>query len=62
MTRLRCPICHRSFDAESSDALPFCSERCQQIDLSRWLGERYGLPVQRTEEDDEEPPPEAADN
>jgi endogenous inhibitor of DNA gyrase (YacG/DUF329 family) len=20
---------------------PFCSERCQTIDLGRWLGERY---------------------
>ena len=23
---------------------PFCSERCQLIDLGRWLGEEYRVP------------------
>lgn len=26
--------------------MPFCSERCRQIDLGRWLGEEYGLPLE----------------
>ena len=25
--------------------LPFCSSRCQTIDLGNWLGERYVVPV-----------------
>jgi endogenous inhibitor of DNA gyrase (YacG/DUF329 family) len=24
--------------------MPFCSQRCRQVDLGRWLDERYGLP------------------
>lgn len=26
-------------------AFPFCSERCQTIDLGRWLDERYRIPT-----------------
>lgn len=25
-------------------AFPFCSDRCQTIDLGRWLDERYRIP------------------
>ncbi len=32
--------------------MPFCSVRCQQIDLGRWLDEKFGVPY---EGDDEEP-------
>jgi endogenous inhibitor of DNA gyrase (YacG/DUF329 family) len=53
MPTIRCPICQKSFDTAASKALPFCSERCKQIDLSRWLDERYTLPVDRTEDADE---------
>jgi endogenous inhibitor of DNA gyrase (YacG/DUF329 family) len=42
---MHCPICKREFDRESSPALPFCSERCRTIDLGRWLGEDYSVPV-----------------
>jgi hypothetical protein len=63
MTRLRCPICDRWFDGEQSTSIPFCSERCRQIDLSRWLNEKYALPVVRTQEvDEEEAPPEAPES
>jgi endogenous inhibitor of DNA gyrase (YacG/DUF329 family) len=24
---------------------PFCSKRCAQLDLGRWLGERYAIPA-----------------
>ncbi|MFZ4761961.1 MAG: DNA gyrase inhibitor YacG [Alphaproteobacteria bacterium] len=33
-----CPICKRVANIKLS---PFCSKRCQQIDLGRWLGEHY---------------------
>ena len=52
---MRCPLCHREFDKASSPALPFCSERCRTIDLGRWLGESYGLPVVPDPEADEVP-------
>jgi endogenous inhibitor of DNA gyrase (YacG/DUF329 family) len=51
---MRCPVCQREFEKESSTALPFCSERCRTIDLGRWLGEAYGLPGE-PDPDEEEP-------
>ena len=33
---------------------PFCSERCQLIDLGRWFGEGYALPQEGEEEKGEE--------
>ena len=51
-----CPICKKEFDPATSDALPFCGERCKTIDLGRWLDEGYGLPSIPDPEDDELPP------
>lgn len=45
MPELRCPTCGESFDAAESRAMPFCSVRCQKIDLGRWLGEAQGIPL-----------------
>jgi endogenous inhibitor of DNA gyrase (YacG/DUF329 family) len=28
---------------------PFCCERCQLIDLGRWLDGKYQIPVQETD-------------
>jgi len=41
-----CPICNRALDAEaaaSSAVFPFCSTRCKQVDLMRWLDGRYAV-------------------
>ena len=35
---------------------PFCSKRCADVDLARWLGGSYAIPA--TEEDDEDGSPE----
>jgi endogenous inhibitor of DNA gyrase (YacG/DUF329 family) len=59
---MRCPICKREFDPSKSGALPFCSERCRTIDLGRWLGEGYALPVAPDPEADELPDGESAVN
>jgi endogenous inhibitor of DNA gyrase (YacG/DUF329 family) len=53
MSLLRCPICDRPFESNDSTALPFCSPRCRQIDLGRWLDERYGYPLPRHDDEDE---------
>ena len=50
---IRCPICERQFDPGASPAMPFCSERCRQIDLGRWLREVYSVPIERDPEEDE---------
>ena len=44
MVRLICSTCQKEFDSQTSDVLPFCSVRCQQIDLGRWLDEQHGVP------------------
>lgn len=44
MAQHPCPICGRPVDTETTPAMPFCSLRCRQIDLARWLGERYLIP------------------
>jgi uncharacterized protein len=45
----RCPICGKPRDL---DYRPFCSKRCADVDLGRWLNGSYAIPV--TEEDDED--------
>ena len=52
MALVRCPICGKRFDSSHSTWLPFCGERCRRIDLGRWLGEEYSLPVERPDDDD----------
>jgi endogenous inhibitor of DNA gyrase (YacG/DUF329 family) len=64
MPQIRCSVCERMFEPADSPAMPFCSARCKQIDLGRWLSERYSVPVERSEEDeegDEGPPPRSTD-
>lgn len=39
---LRCPICNKPREARFK---PFCSQRCAEIDLSRWLKGVYAVPV-----------------
>lgn len=31
--------------------MPFCSLRCKQLDLGRWLDEKYGMPYESEEEE-----------
>ena len=38
-----CPICGKACDALYA---PFCSKRCADVDLGRWFGEAYRIPVQ----------------
>jgi uncharacterized protein len=54
MALTHCPICRKRFDTTQSTTLPFCSDRCRRIDLGRWLGEEYSVPVDREEDDDPE--------
>jgi hypothetical protein len=36
----KCPICGKPVESQYR---PFCSTRCQQIDLGKWLGENYRI-------------------
>ena len=39
-----CSTCGRRFLIDETNVPPFCSERCQLIDLGRWLDESIGVP------------------
>lgn len=41
-----CPECKRPSQREH---YPFCSERCRNLDLSRWLNGSYAIPVAEDE-------------
>ncbi|MGZ3274556.1 MAG: DNA gyrase inhibitor YacG [Caulobacteraceae bacterium] len=43
----QCPICRRPADAAYR---PFCSKRCADVDLQRWLGGVYVIPGEPEEE------------
>jgi len=43
-----CPVCRKAATAEYA---PFCSRRCADIDLHRWLSEGYAIPAPLPEED-----------
>ena len=59
MSAQRCPNCEILFSPEDSDAMPFCSERCRQVDLGAWLDERHGLPFESNDESEEELAPDS---
>ncbi len=52
---LLCPICKapvQEADRFKPDtSFPFCSPRCKLIDLGRWLGGKYQIPVEHNEAD-----------
>ena len=54
---MTCPICGKPTDAAYK---PFCTRRCADIDLGRWLNGGYAIPVAEEDEDDAPPPKPAA--
>ena len=47
--RVKCPTCHRVTEWENNPHRPFCSDRCQLIDLGGWTAERYRIPGGETQ-------------
>jgi endogenous inhibitor of DNA gyrase (YacG/DUF329 family) len=55
---MKCPICRKEVGRDSK-FLPFCSDRCQLIDLGNWASEKYVIstpidPGQRISENEED--------
>ncbi len=46
-----CPICQSPSNRES---FPFCSQRCKDVDLSRWLKGSYAIPAVEEDDPDDE--------
>ncbi len=55
---MTCPICGKTTDA---DYRPFCSRRCADIDLGRWLTGSYVIPGEALDEDEPARPDPPAD-
>ncbi|HQT65074.1 MAG: DNA gyrase inhibitor YacG [Acidocella sp. 20-57-95] len=47
----KCPICNKPTNPEFK---PFCSQRCADVDLGRWLTESYTLPAKPAIEEAED--------
>jgi endogenous inhibitor of DNA gyrase (YacG/DUF329 family) len=46
----KCAICGKP---QEPAFRPFCSKRCADIDLGRWLGEAYRIPAGSEHDDDD---------
>ena len=51
---MTCPVCHKASDAKLH---PFCSRRCADIDLGRWLTGSYVIPGEAVEDENPAEPP-----
>ena len=49
MTSRTCPICGKPAVVNH---LPFCSARCADVDLNRWLKGAYAIPAVEADEED----------
>ncbi len=47
----KCPVCGKPAQAEYR---PFCSKRCADVDLNRWLSGGYTIPAVEDDEDGRE--------
>ncbi|EEW26172.1 DNA gyrase inhibitor YacG [Rhodobacter ferrooxidans] len=47
---MTCPICAKPTDPKYR---PFCSRRCADVDLGRWLAGSYVIPAEAAEDDDQ---------
>lgn len=54
---MTCPICRKETDPKYR---PFCSRRCADIDLGRWLTGAYAIPAEEDERPDAAPDDDAA--
>ncbi len=54
-----CPICTRPTDAKYR---PFCSKRCADVDLAKWLTGSYAIPASDSDDPDDAPPPPPTDD
>lgn len=47
---MTCPICGAATDRAYR---PFCSRRCADVDLGRWMSGSYAIPARETDDPDE---------
>ncbi len=53
MTKVNCPTCKKIVNwTEKEQFRPFCSDRCQLIDLGAWSNESYSVPAMPQSEEE----------
>ncbi len=53
MSKTKCPVCEKNESV--AEVRPFCSKRCADVDLSRWLKGSYAIPGGPADQADEVP-------
>jgi endogenous inhibitor of DNA gyrase (YacG/DUF329 family) len=61
MSRAPRPLCPICGNPAAEAARPFCSRRCADVDLNRWLSGVYAIPVTEDDEADERRDEDPAD-
>lgn len=46
---MSCPICSKETDPKFR---PFCSKRCADVDLAKWLTGAYAIPAEPADDED----------
>lgn len=46
---MACPICNKNTDPKYR---PFCSKRCADVDLAKWLTGSYAIPAEPADDED----------
>lgn len=46
--KVKCPQCKIEFSYYESEFRPFCTDRCQKIDLGHWFQESYTVPTKES--------------
>jgi endogenous inhibitor of DNA gyrase (YacG/DUF329 family) len=46
---VKCPTCRKECSWDNNPHRPFCSDRCQLIDLGAWSEERYRIRGRKAE-------------
>ena len=55
---VKCPQCKAKVQWENNPHRPFCSERCQLLDLGAWAEEKYRIPGAVVDDEDEREDPD----
>jgi endogenous inhibitor of DNA gyrase (YacG/DUF329 family) len=58
LKRKPCAICGKPSEPKFH---PFCSNRCREVDLNRWLGGHYAIPAVEQDDDNMPETPESSD-
>ena len=57
----KCPTCGNPVEWKENPFRPFCSERCQLVDLGKWVDGEYRVPGEQLPPEEVEQPARTSD-